>query len=348
MAGRIITVGTLLALTQAKAIISNHCPKSVYVWSVPSVGSTHTENLPIPPGGQYEEPWHHGTSDHPGIALKVSTQANGIYKGMDEINFAYSIERSDKSKVWVDLSLVRGKPFDNNLAFHTCHGMHQSADVQPGKCEATDNIELVLCDTARSSTAKDTISPGQIAECYDNSDDDSDDEHPTTTSCTKSTKTDAPTTWTTSRKPHADTSLKHVTVTYHEISKYTTTMTNHVTVTVTEPTYVADESTMKHATVTSHAPPKNATVTYFLPPFTDRPGPPAPRPGSWKRNAKQCQAKITYPRPALRLAKDRKRCILPFCEPNKPGVKCADAAKSMEKQGLGTVDWTEDEDVCVA
>jgi hypothetical protein len=145
MIGSIIAVGTLVALAQGKAIITNRCPQPVYVWSIPSAGSAHTNNLPIPPGGRYEEAWRHGTSEQPGIALKISTEVDGIYKGMDEINFAYSIERSNKSEVWVDLSPVRGKPFDSR-AFHSCHGMHQSSHVQPGKCKATDDIELVLCD----------------------------------------------------------------------------------------------------------------------------------------------------------------------------------------------------------
>jgi hypothetical protein len=203
-----------VALVQAKAIITNHCLQPVYVWSVPNVGSAHTDNLPIHPGGRYEEPWRHGTSEHPGIAIKISTEADGIHKGMDEINFAYSIEHSDKSKVWVDLSPVRGKPFSDNLAFHTCHGMHQSADVQTGQCQATDNIELVLCSTARSSPAKDTLPSDKISECYDyhhnndnydSSDDDSAEEHPTMTTSHRLKSTGTPAT-STSTKSHTVTS----------------------------------------------------------------------------------------------------------------------------------------------
>ncbi|KAF2830521.1 hypothetical protein CC86DRAFT_463811 [Ophiobolus disseminans] len=171
MAGRILTVSTLVALAQARAIITNNCPHPIYIWSVPSVGSAHTDNLPINSGGRYEEPWRYGSSQHPGVALKVSPQSNGINMDMDEVNFAYSVDRSDNSKVWVDLSPIRGKSFDNKIAFHTCHGVHKSSNVHTSKCEATDDIELVLCGTTRSSPVKDSVPFNMISECYDYHDD---------------------------------------------------------------------------------------------------------------------------------------------------------------------------------
>lgn len=167
MTGRTLTLSVIVALTQARAIVTNHCPHAIYVWSVPQVGSSHTDNLPIKPGGRYEEPWRYGSSTNPGVAIKISPQANGIYEGKDEINFAYSIEHTDKSKIWVDLSPVRGKAFDNNVSFHTCHGSYQTADVHTRQCLATDDIELVLCDTIRTSPDRDTTPFVTIFECYD-------------------------------------------------------------------------------------------------------------------------------------------------------------------------------------
>ncbi|KAF2036657.1 hypothetical protein EK21DRAFT_105968 [Setomelanomma holmii] len=167
MTSRIVALSGLVALAQAKAIITNNCPHPVYVWSVPVVGSAHTDNLQVNPSGRYEEPWRYGTSEHPGIALKISPKADGIHRGADEINFAYSVERSHSSKVWVDLSVIRGNGFDNNLAFHTCHGAHHSPDVQTSQCDATDDIELVLCGSERSAPLKDSKSLGEISECYD-------------------------------------------------------------------------------------------------------------------------------------------------------------------------------------
>ncbi|CAO2655872.1 Nn.00g046750.m01.CDS01 [Neocucurbitaria sp. VM-36] len=167
MTGRTLTLSALVALTQAKAIVTNHCPHEVYIWSIPQVGSSHTDNVPIKPGGRYEEPWRHGSTANPGIALKISPQANGINQGKDEIDFAYSIDKSYKTKVWVDLSPIHGKAFDNNLSFHTCHGPYHTPDVQTQQCDAADDIELVLCDTARTTPAKDTTPFDQIQECYD-------------------------------------------------------------------------------------------------------------------------------------------------------------------------------------
>ncbi|KAJ4371494.1 hypothetical protein N0V83_004712 [Neocucurbitaria cava] len=167
MTGRTLTLSALVALTQAKAIVTNHCPHDVYIWSVPVAGSSHTDNVPIKPGGRYEEPWRRGSAANPGIALKISPQANGINEGKDEINFAYSIDRSYQTKIWVDLSPVRGKAFDNNLSFHTCHGSYYTPDVQTYQCDAADEVELVLCDTARTTPAKDMTPFAQIQECYD-------------------------------------------------------------------------------------------------------------------------------------------------------------------------------------
>jgi hypothetical protein len=167
MAHRTLTLSALVALTQAKAIVSNNCAYDVYVWSIPKVGSSHTDSVPIKPGGRYEEAWRYGTDVNPGVAIKISSQADGISNGGDEVNFAYSVQQSDMSHVWVDLSTVSGDAFDNNLTFHTCKGVYQLPDVVPTYCAATDDVEVALCDTVRTTSAKDTTSLDKIQECYD-------------------------------------------------------------------------------------------------------------------------------------------------------------------------------------
>jgi len=173
MAARILTLSALLALAQAKAIVTNHCHYDIFLWSVPQTGSTYTNALPLKSAGRYEEPWRYGTQVNPGIAIKISPNENGIMEQKDEINFAYSIDASNSSKVWINLSNVRGKAFNNNnLAFHTCHGSYQTSDVSTRQCHATDDIELVLCDTARTTPLKDTTSLDKIIDCYNKPDQD--------------------------------------------------------------------------------------------------------------------------------------------------------------------------------
>ncbi|KAL6707758.1 hypothetical protein ACN47E_003879 [Coniothyrium glycines] len=166
MTSRALTLSALVALSQAKAIVTNNCPHEVYIWSVPRIGASHTQNLPIRPGGRYEEPWRRGTSVTPGIALKISSEPDGINKGASEIDFAYSVDNLDASSIWLDLSSVRKVPVDK-LSFYTCHGLFQSADISTQKCHATDDIELVLCGSGRTGATKDTTPLTKIEECYD-------------------------------------------------------------------------------------------------------------------------------------------------------------------------------------
>lgn len=169
MLGSALPVLTFVALAQARAIVTNHCPYNVYVWSVPQVlSSSHTDNVPIKPGGQYQEPWRHGSTVNPGVAIKISTKSDGILKSADEIDFAYAVDGNDDNKIWVDLSQVRGDAFKDNLAFHSCTTQYGSANVQTHQCTATDDVELVLCDTSpRSTPEKDPTSLEQVKACYD-------------------------------------------------------------------------------------------------------------------------------------------------------------------------------------
>ncbi|EOA92081.1 hypothetical protein ACJQWK_04150 [Exserohilum turcicum] len=167
MVGSLFTLVLLVALTWARAIVTNECQHNVWIWSHPVTGSSHTENVPIKPSGQYQEPWRLGTPDAPGIAIKISSQADGLLRLADEIDFAYSIDKYDKSKIWVDLSLVRGATPYNKMSFHTCASRYSTADVDPQECDATDDVELVLCGTTRTMPAKDYASIEQIRACYE-------------------------------------------------------------------------------------------------------------------------------------------------------------------------------------
>jgi hypothetical protein len=262
MAGRILVVSALVALARAKAIITNQCPHTVYVWSVPSVGSADTNNVPIYPGGRYEERWRYGTTENPGIALKVSTQHNGINTGMDEVNFAYSVDPIHKTSVWVDLSPVRGKPFHDNFSFHTCRAVETSVDPNPAKCQIEENIELVLCGFQRTVSATDTFNSQALSECFDYHHDNDKYDHSTSSkphaghSTTHHTvyATGTVTTHTTLTKPTTTTQLVFVqptTVTRHEILTIPVAFTTHTT--VTKPGY--------NHTVTYHQPPQ------YTPPY---------------------------------------------------------------------------------
>ncbi|CBY01739.1 predicted protein [Plenodomus lingam JN3] len=145
MTGRILTLGALVALSQAKAIVTNSCPHDVYIWSVPQSGSSKIVGLPVKSGGHYEEAWRRGTAITPGIAIKISAQPDGINKGGDEIDFAYSVAGPNKSQVWVDLSAIRGKTFDNVISFNTCHGSYNTTNITTRQCKVSDDIELTLC-----------------------------------------------------------------------------------------------------------------------------------------------------------------------------------------------------------
>ncbi|KAI8935329.1 hypothetical protein NX059_007914 [Plenodomus lindquistii] len=161
MTGRTLTLGALVALSQAKAIVTNNCPQDVYIWSVPQSGSSNTVGLPVKSGSHFEEAWRYGTSTNPGVAIKVSNSPEGIFKGGDELDFAYSVAGPDKSKVHVDLSAVRGRAFDNKITFSTCHGSFDRAGAAIGACAVTDDIELILCGRAATTPAK-TVSSSSV------------------------------------------------------------------------------------------------------------------------------------------------------------------------------------------
>ncbi|KAL5387904.1 hypothetical protein DPSP01_003303 [Paraphaeosphaeria sporulosa] len=163
MLGRVLALSALVAIGHSKAIITNNCRKDVYIWSVPEKADL-ANNLSISPGKRYEEPWRSGTSTNPGVAIKVSTEHDGIYTGKSEINFQYDVDASDSTKIWVNLATVRGSDLDT-ATLNTCHGAYKSANVPTEQCSSTDDIELVLCGSERTVPSRDSTPIRVISNC---------------------------------------------------------------------------------------------------------------------------------------------------------------------------------------
>ncbi|KAJ5669527.1 Antigenic thaumatin-like protein [Penicillium macrosclerotiorum] len=87
-----------------RAIIVNHCRTPIFVWSV---GSLVRPVELVWPGGRFYEKFRHDTITG-GIALKISTSRDGLYKSAPQTIFAYNL---NEQEVWYDLSDVFGDPF---------------------------------------------------------------------------------------------------------------------------------------------------------------------------------------------------------------------------------------------
>jgi hypothetical protein len=163
MVAHALTISVIVALTHAKAIITNYCEHTVYLWSIPGKSGV-ADNLPVGPGKRYEEPWRYGDSVNPGVAIKVSPEENGISKNMGEINFQYAIDPSNPSKIWINLNEVRS-PTPYDVVLYTCHGPYKTPNVPTRQCSFTDDVELVLCGTERTTPSKDKTPPDAIHDC---------------------------------------------------------------------------------------------------------------------------------------------------------------------------------------
>ncbi|KAF2704415.1 hypothetical protein K504DRAFT_537919 [Pleomassaria siparia CBS 279.74] len=161
MVGQVLTLSALVALSQAKAIVSNNCHYDVHLSSVPNVQG-FADSLTLGPGEYYEEPWRPGTSVNPGIAIKLSSPPNGINESKSEIDFQYTL---DHDKVWIDLSALQGSAPRSNVTFFTCHGPYNSPNVPTRQCSVTDDIELAICSNTRIGPAEDITSPEVIKDC---------------------------------------------------------------------------------------------------------------------------------------------------------------------------------------
>jgi hypothetical protein len=146
----IVSIAALAPLASAvgNAVVTNHCNFPVYLWSVGgSVGPQQT----IAAGASYSEPLHHDPASG-GIALKITTVANGLYNGSPQTNFAYTL---DPGTVWYDLSDVFGDPFSGKTMVvrpsdTQCSKICWPQGVNPGgsqtkNCNSASSITLNLC-----------------------------------------------------------------------------------------------------------------------------------------------------------------------------------------------------------
>ncbi|KAJ5164166.1 uncharacterized protein N7500_005996 [Penicillium coprophilum] len=94
------------------AIVQNNCHFPIYIWSV---ASTVLPVRTILPNDQYRELFRENP-DTGGIAVKISTNRDGLYTSAPQMIFAYNLSSSKEQgqrqdKVWYDLSDVFGDPF---------------------------------------------------------------------------------------------------------------------------------------------------------------------------------------------------------------------------------------------
>lgn len=95
--------------TTGAAIIQNSCAYPLYLWSV---GSTISPQRTLPAYHAHREPYRHDAQSG-GVALKITTQPNGLFTGKPQTIFAYNLN-ANVSRVWYDLSDVFGDPFEGS------------------------------------------------------------------------------------------------------------------------------------------------------------------------------------------------------------------------------------------
>ncbi|KAF1973588.1 hypothetical protein BU23DRAFT_133277 [Bimuria novae-zelandiae CBS 107.79] len=101
------TLSFLVASAAAigKAVVKNNSEGTIYVWSV---GSEISEKVAVETGKSWSEALHTDEKTG-GIAIKITTEDDGIFTGAAQQIFAYNL---DGEKVWYDLSTVDGAPFE--------------------------------------------------------------------------------------------------------------------------------------------------------------------------------------------------------------------------------------------
>lgn len=131
------------AMLLGRAIVQNNCKFPVYLWPV---GRTIHTMLTIAPSSKYSEVYRSGEG---GIALKISTERDGLLRHAPLMIFAYNLA---KGQVWFDLSDVSGDPFKGHRVEISPSNPHISwTDGQPPGgsqirvLNSSTNIVLTLC-----------------------------------------------------------------------------------------------------------------------------------------------------------------------------------------------------------
>ncbi|KAI1932593.1 hypothetical protein LOZ65_000582 [Ophidiomyces ophidiicola] len=130
-------------------IVENHCPFTVYLWSVGgSIGPKNT----LGSGAVYKEQFRRDPQSG-GIAVKITTVNDGLFNGSPQTNFAYSLT---DTQVFYDMSDVMGDPFKGyTLLAHPskdgCGDIYWENGVPPAgsqvkSCVKSSDVTLTLCN----------------------------------------------------------------------------------------------------------------------------------------------------------------------------------------------------------
>lgn len=132
------------------AIVKNNCQFPVYLWSV---GTNVQPVQTLEPNTSYRELFRED-SNTGGIALKISTEIDGLYTSAPQMVFAYNLSyfrrRGDNGeKVWYDLSDVFGDPFEGFPVSLTPAepAIHWAEGVPPGGSQVrvvSSRMDLIL------------------------------------------------------------------------------------------------------------------------------------------------------------------------------------------------------------
>ena len=144
----LISALTTLAAAESQAVVLNNCDFSVYIWSVGSeiedVGELAHNNA-----------WSQDLVRDPvtgGLAIKITTEEDGLYNGAPQTNFAYTL---DPDRVFYDLSDVFGSPFEGHKVSldpsdEDCESIvwengSQVSGSEVKSCQPKTDLRLSLC-----------------------------------------------------------------------------------------------------------------------------------------------------------------------------------------------------------
>jgi hypothetical protein len=146
-----LALASLVAGAQAvgRAIVTNQCDDTVYLWSV---GSTIGTQNPIPKDTSYSETFHRDPASG-GIALKITAVENGLFMpNVSQTIFSYNL---DQNTIWYDMSDVFGdgfagrtmtiKPTDTACESIVWGFGKPPAGSQVKNCQANTDLELTFC-----------------------------------------------------------------------------------------------------------------------------------------------------------------------------------------------------------
>lgn len=137
-----------LAAAESQAVVLNNCDSSVYIWSVGS----EVEDIGELASG---DSWSQDLVRDPvtgGLAIKITTEEDGLYNGAPQLNFAYTL---DPDRVFYDLSDVFGSPFAGEKVLlepsdEDCDSIEFSEGSQVSgsevkSCQPKTDLRLHLC-----------------------------------------------------------------------------------------------------------------------------------------------------------------------------------------------------------